>query len=351
MPARGRDYHPRVDRPDTRFTLLDAARIVARVSELDAKLDALCAHAIDATGATATVIYLFDPVANLLVPAAQAGLDPSMLADNGKISVDDPAELAALVVRERRPMSVEGAAAAHGFSGQSVEWQGLVALPLVAADEAGGEDAEGVLLAAFEGSPPDLASPENALTALADLSAVAIRQARLESALQERGEWIGRLASTDPLTGLANRVTFERMLELEIARATRQETQVSVLLFDVDGFAEINEKGGAQAGDEVLRHVAATLAGEVRLVDTVARMGPDEFGLIAPGGGGQVAGRRVRDALANRESVVGPISVGVGAVVYPIDGGSSEELLEAAARALAEAKRRGRGTVFAASGS
>jgi len=158
-------------------------------------------------------------------------------------------------------------------------------------------------------------------------------------------------ATTDPLTGLANKVTFERMLELEIARAMRQETQLGVLLFDVDGFAEINDKGGARAGDEVLRHVAATLAGQVRLVDTVARFGPDEFALIAPGGAGQIAGRRVRDALAGTESVTGPISISVGAAVYPIDGATSEELLDAAGRALAEAKRRGRGSIFVASGS
>jgi diguanylate cyclase (GGDEF)-like protein len=89
----------------------------------------------------------------------------------------------------------------------------------------------------------------------------------------------------------------------------------------------------------------------VRLVDTVARYGPDEFALIAPGGGGQVAGRRVRDALSTRESAAGPISISVGAVVYPIDGATSEELLNAAARALQEAKRRGRGSIFVASGA
>jgi diguanylate cyclase (GGDEF)-like protein len=248
-------------------------------------------------------------------------------------------------------MSAGGAEAARAFTGQHLDWQGLVALPLISADELGGEEAEGALVAAFDGPAPDANSPENPLTALADLCAVAIRQARLENALQEKADWIGRLASTDPLTGLANRVTFERMLELEIARATRQETQLSVLLFDVDGFAEINQRGGAPAGDEVLRHVAATLADQVRLVDTVARYGPDEFALIAPGGGGQIAGRRVRDALTSRESVTGPISISVGAVVYPIDGASSEELLGAASRALAEAKRRGRGSIFAASGS
>src|SRR4051794_11986252 len=340
-----------MDRPSSNLTLLEATRIVARGSELDTKLDALCGFVLSATDAVAAILYLYDPVAGLLVPAAQAGLDANLLAQHGQISADDPDELVAQSVRERRQLMANGPDAARAFTGQHLEWRGLVAVPLVAADEAGGETAEGALLAAFEGAPPDATSPENALTALADLSAVAIRQARLENALMEKADWIGRLAATDPLTGLANKVTFERMLELEIARATRQETQVSVLLFDVDGFAEINERGGAHAGDEVLRHVAATLADQVRLVDTVARFGPDEFALIAPGGAGQIAGRRVRDALAQRESVTGPISISIGAAIYPIDGGSSEELVSAANSALKEAKRRGRGSIFVASGA
>ena len=65
---------------DPQFTLLEAARIVARGSELDVKLDALCGHVLSAGGASAAVVYLFDPVAQLLVPAAQAGLDAGMLA-------------------------------------------------------------------------------------------------------------------------------------------------------------------------------------------------------------------------------------------------------------------------------
>jgi diguanylate cyclase (GGDEF)-like protein len=340
-----------MDRPSSNLTLLEATRVVARGSELDVKLDALCGFVLNAAGATAAVVYLYDPSAGLIVPAAQAGLDANILAEHGAMSADDPEELVAQAVRERRQLMASGANAARAFTGQHVEWRGLIAVPLVAADEAGGETAEGALLAAFEGAPPDATSPENMLTALADLCAVAIRQARLENALQEKADWIGRLAATDPLTGLANKLTFERMLELELARATRQETQLSVVLFDVDGFADINTLGGARAGDEVLRHVAATLADQVRLVDTVARYGPDEFALIAPGGAGQIAGRRVRDALTSHEAVNGPISISVGAAIYPIDGASSEELLSAATRALAEAKRRGRGSIFVASGA
>lgn len=339
-----------MDRTNPGFSLLEAARIVARSPELDTKLDALCGHVLSGAGATAAVIYLLDPVANVLVPAAQAGMRGKMITARAEISVDDPNELVAKVARERRQMNVSGEDAQKAFTGQDIDWQSVVGVPLLAADEAGGEDAEGVLLAAYEDSaPPD--GSDDMLTALADLSAIAIRQARLQKALLERADWIGRLANTDPLTGLANKVTFERMLELELARATRQESQLSVLLFDVDGFAEINTDAGSPAGDEVLRHVAATLADQVRLVDTVARYGGDEFALIAPGGGGDVCGRRVRDALLKREAAGKPISVSVGAVVYPLDGATSSELLAAATEALAEAKRRGRGSIFVASGS
>jgi len=339
-----------MDRTNPGFSLLEAARIVARGPELDTKLDALCGHVLSAAGATAAVIYLLDPVANVLVPAAQAGMRGRMITARAEISVDDANELVAQVARERRQMNVAGKDAQKAFTGQDITWQGVVAVPLVAADEAGGEDAEGVLLAAYEVAPPPEGS-DDMLTALADLSAVAIRQARLQRALLERADWIGRLANTDSLTGLANRVTFERMLELELARATRQESQLSVLLFDVDGFGEINSDVGSPAGDEVLRHVAATLADQVRLVDTVARYGGDEFALIAPGGGGEVCGRRVLDALLKREAAGKPISVSIGAVVFPLDGATSTELLAAATNALAEAKRRGRGSIFVARGS
>jgi diguanylate cyclase (GGDEF)-like protein len=338
-----------MDRAQPTMSLLEAARIVARSPELDTKLDALAQHALSATGATAAVIYLLDPVANLLVPAAESGFRDMRLGEGSAVSVDHPTELSARVVRERRQELLTGSDAASGFSDQDASWQAVLGMPMLAADEAGAEDAEGVLLAVFEQSRlPEGA--EDMLAALSDLAAVAIRQARLQRALLEKADWIGRLANTDPLTGLANKVTFERMLELEIARATRQESQLSVLLFDVDGFAEYNVNGSA-GGDEVLRHVAATLADQVRLVDTVARYGPDEFALIAPGGGGEIAGRRVRDALMKREADGRPISISIGAVVYPLDGASSEELLNACTRALAEAKRRGRGSIFVASGS
>ena len=109
------------------------------------------------------------------------------------------------------------------------------------------------------------------LRAVADLVAVAADRFRLASTVAERSEWFERLAHTDPLTGLANMRTFSRVLELELARAGRQGTEVSVAVFDIDDLTATNDAAGHEAGDDVLRSVAAVVAGAVRLVDSVAR--------------------------------------------------------------------------------
>jgi diguanylate cyclase (GGDEF)-like protein len=332
------------ERAEPHVTLLEAARTVARGGELDAKLDALAEHARSAAGASAALIYLLDPVANLLLPAAQAGLDASALDAEGALPVDDPDELAAQAVRERRTLSgVDAKAGSRVLSGPGQPSGSLVAVPLVAADEAGGDEAQGVLLAALGGSSTDLAGLDETLGALADMSAVAIRNARLEHALLERADWMERMASTDTLTGLANRTTLLRMLELEIARATRQGTKLSLVVFDVDGFAALNDHAGGDAADDVLRMVASTLADQVRLVDTIGRLGPDEFGLIAPGGGGAVVARRVQQAASTIEAGGRTISLSAGAVLLPEQGAVAEEFLASASAALSEAQRRGPG--------
>jgi len=285
-------------------------------------------------------------VASVLLPAAQAGLDAAALDPERAVPVDDAAELVAQAVRERRTVVSTEATSSKALAGRSGLGQ-LVAVPLIATDEAGGEEAEGVLLAAVDAAE-QAGDADDTLIALADLCAVAIRNARLQHALSERADWMERMASTDTLTGLANRATVMRMLELEIARATRQGTELSLVIFDVDGFAELNERAGAEVGDDVLRLVASTLADQVRLVDTIGRYGPDEFLLIAPGSGGAVVARRVQEAARAIEADGQPISLGVGSVTMPAEGATAEGLVAAASEALAEAQRRGRGQLAGA---
>lgn len=327
--------------PDA-VTLLEAARTVARGGQLDAKLDALAEDVRLAAGAQAALIYLLDPLHSVLLPGAQAGLSEAALSAEEAVALDDPHELVARVVRERR--AARGRAeASRSISRHADKLSALVCLPLVVADEVGGEDAEGALLAGFTGAEPDPNHPENPLTALADLCAVAIRTARLEHALTERAEWLERLATTDTLTGLANRTTLVNMLELEIARANREKTPLSVVVFDVDGLTEINERAGANVGDDVLRLVASTIADQVRVVDTVGRVGRDEFALVAPGNGATLVGRRVQEAAARIEVAGERVTLSAGAAVLTDKMRSGEELLEAASAALEEAKRRGSG--------
>jgi diguanylate cyclase (GGDEF)-like protein len=323
------------------MTLLEAARIVARGGDLDSELGALAEHVRGATGALAAAVYLLDPVAGQLVVAAAAGVHEATIAAAEPISIDDEQSIAARVAAERRALT--GGAAATVFGEIATAVMGQIALPLIAADANGAEDVEGVLVAIFAGEAPDPDAAEDPLFALADLCAVAIRKARLASALVERSEWIERLASTDALTGLANRATFERMLELEIARARRQQLELSVVVFDVDDFTGLNEREGHAAGDDVLRRLASLLADQVRLVDTIGRLGGDELGLIAPGGGGAVVAGRVRDAASQMRTRGGaPIGVRAATVVYPRDGDGTAELIAAATSALSGSGGNGR---------
>ena len=172
-------------------------------------------------------------------------------------------------------------------------------LPLVVAS-GGVEACVGVLTFGWEGAHEVGTAEETLLVAIADLAAAAIASFRTSSMATERAEWVERVAHTDPLTGLSNARTLGRVLELEVARAQRQGSEVSVAMFDVDGFTALNEASGSRAGDQVLRQVATVLAETVRLVDTVARTGGDEFVVVAPGSAG--VHRRAARAGRHREA-------------------------------------------------
>jgi diguanylate cyclase (GGDEF)-like protein len=178
---------------------------------------------------------------------------------------------------------------------------------------------------------------------LAAHAVVALENARLHGMVE-------RQALVDGLTGLANRRAASDALHAEAARAERLETQLSVVLADLDEFKEVNDAHGHAVGDEVLRVVARVLRETLRESDVAGRWGGEEFLLLLPGadeeGAVQLA-ERVRLALAARSipSVPGlRVTASFGVAQYAGET-NPEQLLEAADGALYRAKRAGKDRV------
>jgi diguanylate cyclase (GGDEF)-like protein len=176
-------------------------------------------------------------------------------------------------------------------------------------------------------------------------------QKRAESALKA-------LASSDGLTGLGNRRSFDQALALEWGRAQRTRSPLSLLLIDVDHFKLYNDLHGHQKGDDCLRAVAAAMAAGLRPADVGARYGGEEFAVLMPDCGHDealAAGERLRDTIAglgllHGASETGPLvtlSIGVGTEA-PVEGMNSDLLVARADQALYAAKRGGRDRVLSA---
>jgi diguanylate cyclase (GGDEF)-like protein len=323
---------------DPRASLAAAIEAVAGAGTLEAMLDGVLAAAVAGLGPAMGAIFVSDPDRPGLQLVASHGMDVDADA-RLSAAVEDPADpfTTAAVTRiatfDREATAADGS----GFIGAY--------LPLVVGS--GGVDT--VLGSIGFGWPaPRELDPieQETLTGLATLAALAIDRTRLASTAAERSEWFERMAHTDPLTGLANERTVGRVLELELARAGRQGSEVSFAMFDVDDFRATNEEGGHEAGDDVLRRVAAVLAESVRLVDTVGRIGGDEFVLVAPGSAGAMVARRILDGIAALPPVGGrQITVSAGVARFPVDGTDAAELIAAATDGLTRARAEGRGSV------
>ena len=159
------------------------------------------------------------------------------------------------------------------------------------------------------------------------------------------------LSSRDALTGLPNRRAFELVIVREIDRVARAGEPALMLLADIDHFKAVNDRHGHAAGDVVLQAVARALAGSVRPMDTVARVGGEEFAIVlpnCPAPFGQAVAERVRrrveraivNVSSNQELAV-TVSLG-GAFVPPWVRSSASLWFERADRELYRAKSRGR---------
>jgi diguanylate cyclase (GGDEF)-like protein len=167
----------------------------------------------------------------------------------------------------------------------------------------------------------------------------------LQNGFEQERRALRATAMRDPLTGVANRRAFGERLRYEVARHTRQQHNFAVIALDLDGFKAVNDRFGHNAGDELLREVAAAIGSTLREQDTVARVGGDEFNVLAPEtdrAGGERLADRVSSAVSSVTTGISSLSASVGLAVFPEDGTEGLELLEVADAEAIAAKRQSR---------
>lgn len=174
---------------------------------------------------------------------------------------------------------------------------------------------------------------------------------RLLMKLNEQQAELARIAHHDSLTGLPNRALLADRLHQALARAQRAGSRVALLFMDLDGFKQINDSLGHEAGDDALRQVAQRLGQIVRQSDTLARVGGDEFVLLlcdlnedAEAAAGIVAEKCIETLLPPFTVADIPCAIGVSIGIATGDGNTAAgALLQAADRGMYRAKKAGRG--------
>lgn len=170
--------------------------------------------------------------------------------------------------------------------------------------------------------------------------------------LKRAQEKFRHLAFHDSLTGLPNRAALKARMDVALAEAERSEHEVTIMCLDLNGFKEVNDSLGHEAGDRLLELLARRLGQVIRGDDTAARLGGDEFVLVFPGTGVRTAQRvvdRVLRALHVPYEVTDislQMSVSVGIAVFPHDGLDTQSLLRHADAAMYVAKSAGGGASF-----
>ncbi len=189
-------------------------------------------------------------------------------------------------------------------------------------------------------------SERQLLQRMAHLAAIALERHR-------RMERIRFLALHDPLTGLPNRSLLNEHLGRNLRRARRENKQFALMFIDLDGFKQINDQHGHDAGDDLLSVLAGRMTEQLRGTDTCARIGGDEFVVMletvqSPESAALVANKILRclSTPVQRGQLSLQVSASIGIALYPHDGISADALLTRADDAMYQAKARGKNCCF-----
>jgi diguanylate cyclase (GGDEF)-like protein len=254
--------------------------------------------------------------------------------------------------RLMRPLFIDqGCLKCHGFQGYEFgELRGGVGVSVSMAPYLEGE--QKTILALYMAG--------GILWAVGLLALVIFRQFKARKQAEENqirlNRELERLSSMDGLTGIANRRTFDAVLEREWKRAQRSRKPLSLVMIDIDFFKQFNDCYGHQQGDECLRQVARVLAATLRrAADLAARYGGEEFALLLPETELEQAvwlakecrSRIIEQQIVFKHSTISnvvTISLGVGTSI-PVPGITPSALIEIADKALYRAKENGRNRV------
>jgi diguanylate cyclase (GGDEF)-like protein len=176
----------------------------------------------------------------------------------------------------------------------------------------------------------------------------------LKRRLMDAEAYQREIAHRDPLTGVGNRRSFDVILHSELAARSRpsggrrgaDESPLALLIIDIDDFKGVNDHHGHQVGDAVLRQAADRARSMLRSTDTLARIGGDEFAVIAPGAHGEGA-RRMAESIQSAIGVPDPEAeaptpgASIGWAVFPDDGTDFETLLRSADERMLSLKHSG----------
>jgi diguanylate cyclase (GGDEF)-like protein len=324
-------------------TLQSISHAITSSLDLDEILSNVIQLLKDSFGYGYIAVYLLD--GEVLRLGAQVGFPEEMVIREVPIA----SGVIGRAVRSKETQFVPHVDADPDFMRASYEIKSEIAIPLLK-----DENVLGVINVESKGDAELEEKDVNVLQALAGSLAIAIDNARLHAEVK-------RMALTDVVSGLANRRAFEEILQAEVARVSRYNHPISLIILDLDSFKEYNDKWGHPAGDVRLREIADLLRANVREPDIAARYGGEEFAVILPNtakSGALRLAERLRtsaeESSPNPNGNLDPVSgytISLGVATYPEDATSIEELLLAADNAELTAKRLGKNRVYAANAS